>query len=255
MKKSSFVLLILIFLANVHFVRAEKPLEAFEVLVLTERGGHHKDFTTAGLIWLNEKAKKMNFKITEINNTRPISDEFLNRFRLIIQLDYVPYTWKKTQEDAFVRYIEDGKGGWIGFHHAALLGDFDGYPMWQWFSDFLGSVKFKNYIAETASANVKVEDKRHPVMKNVNPSFIIPNDEWYTFDKSPRSNVHVLAHVDESSYQPASTIKMGDHPAVWVNQHVKARNVYFLMGHSPLLFNSADFKRMFSNAIVWASNK
>jgi trehalose utilization protein len=59
-------------------------------------------------------------------------------------------------------------------------------PLWQWFSDFLGGIRFKNYIAKTASATVYVEDKKHPVMKGVNPHFLIPNDEFYTFDKSPR---------------------------------------------------------------------
>ena len=39
-----------------------------------------------------------------------------------------PYTWPKEAEDAFVKYIEEGRGGWIGFHHATLLGEFDGYP-------------------------------------------------------------------------------------------------------------------------------
>ena len=28
-------------------------------------------------------------------------------------------------------------------------------------------------------------------------SFVVPDDEWYTYDKSPRPNVHVLANVDE----------------------------------------------------------
>ena len=41
------------------------------------------------------------------------------------------------------------------------------------------------------------------------PLCVVPDDEWYTYDKSPRPNVHVLANVDESSYTPASDIKMG----------------------------------------------
>jgi hypothetical protein len=58
--------------------------------------------------------------------------------------------------------------------------------------------------------------------------FLIYDDEWYTFDKNPRPNVHVLALVDESSYRPDSDIKMGDHPVIWVNGKMKARKVYFL---------------------------
>jgi type 1 glutamine amidotransferase len=46
---------------------------------------------------------------------------------------------------------------------------------------------------------------------------------------------------------------MGDHPVVWVNEKMKARNVYFLMGHDGSLLKSEDFTTMFSNAIHWVS--
>ena len=227
-----------------------KPHKA-KVLVLTERGGQHGGFTDAGLKWLAAEGAKGNFSITEINNARNITEAYLSQFSLVIQLDFPPYTWPKEAEDAFVKYIEEGHGGWIGFHHATLLGEFDGYPMWQWFSDFMGGVRFKNYIAPLANGTLIVEDKQHPVMKDVPASFVVPDDEWYTYDKSPRPNVHVLANVDESSYTPASDIKMGDHPVVWVNESKKARNVYFQIGHSSKLYETEGFTTMFRNAINW----
>ena len=227
-----------------------KPHKA-KVLVLTERGGQHGGFTDAGLRWLAAEGAKGNFSITEINNARNITEAYLSQFSLVIQLDFPPYTWPKEAEDAFVKYIEEGRGGWIGFHHATLLGEFDGYPMWQWFSDFMGGVRFKNYIAPLADGTLIVEDKQHPVMKDVPASFVVPDDEWYTYDKSPRPNVHALANVDESSYTPASDIKMGDHPVVWVNESKKARNVYFQIGHSSKLYETEGFTTMFRNAINW----
>ena len=227
-----------------------KPHKA-KVLVLTERGGQHGGFTDAGLRWLAAEGVKGNFSITEINNARNITEAYLSQFSLVIQLDFPPYTWPKEAEDAFVKYIKEGRGGWIGFHHATLLGEFDGYPMWQWFSDFMGGVRFKNYIAPLANGTLIVEDKQHPVMKDVPASFVVPDDEWYTYDKSPRPNVHVLANVDESSYTPASDIKMGDHPVVWVNESKKARNVYFQIGHSSKLYETEGFTTMFRNAINW----
>ena len=227
-----------------------KPHKA-KVLVLTERGGQHGGFTDAGLRWLAAEGAKGNFSITEINNARNITEAYLSQFSLVIQLDFPPYTWPKEAEDAFVKYIEEGRGGWIGFHHATLLGEFDGYPMWQWFSDFMGGARFKNYIAPLANGTLIVEDKQHPVMKDVPASFVVPDDEWYTYDKSPRPNVHVLANVDESSYTPASDIKMGDHPVVWVNESKKARNVYFQIGHSSKLYETEGFTTMFRNAINW----
>lgn len=225
------------------------------VLILTERGGQHGPFTDAAIKWLNEEANRQQFALVEIHNATPITEAFLDDFCTMIQLDFPPYTWPAYAEKAFEAYINEGKGGWIGFHHATLLGEFDGYPMWNWFSNYMGGIRFKNYIAPLADGTVTIEDNRHPVMKFVPSSFVVSDDEWYTYDKSPRPNVHVLASVDESTYSPKSDIKMGDHPAIWSNEHVKARNVYFQMGHSPKLLSNAAFVTMFRNALKWTMNK
>ncbi len=227
----------------------------FKALVLTERGGWHKEFVVAALHWLDTLAREKHFDIFVINDTKLINDTFLAKFQVFIQLNYPPYMWTDTAKEAFIKYIEEGRGGWVGFHHASLLGEFDGYAMWNWFSNFMGGIRFKNYIAQRAAALVIVEDPNHPVMQGVPSKFIVTEDEWYTFDKNPRPNVHVLANVDESTYQPSSDIKMGDHPVVWVNEHVKARNVYFLMGHHENLLKNYVFKIMVTNAIIWASGK
>lgn len=240
-------------------VKSEKTKDntPFKALILTERGGQHGSFTDEAFRWLDTFSVNNNFEYVEINNTELINKEYLAQFSVVVQLDFPPYTWTDDAQSAFIEYIEQGKGGWVGFHHATLLGEFDGYSMWQWFSDFMGGIRFKNYIAPLASATVYVEDQTHPVMQGVHDSFLIPNDEWYTFDKNPRDNpnIQVLAHVDESSYQPVSDIKMGDHPAIWINKNMKARNVYFLMGHANSLFASEDFKTMFANAILWGAGR
>ncbi len=225
----------------------------FHVIVLAENGGHHIEYSKAGKIWLNKLAAENHFAVDYIENTTSINDSMLAQYQLFIQLDYPPYGWTEKATTAFIHYIEKGKGGWLGFHHASLLGEFDGFPMWQWFSDFMGGIRYKNYIASFVSAKVNVEDKKHPVMKDVPSSFIIDKDEFYIYNKSPRPNVHVIASVDESSYSPSSTITMGDHPVIWSNEKYKARNLYIFMGHSPDLFANAAYTKLFTNAIFWAA--
>lgn len=92
-------------------------------------------------------------------------------------------------------------------------------------------------------------------MKNIPASFIVQKDEFYTYNQSPRANVHVLASVDESTYSPATDIKMGDHPVVWTNEHFKARNIYIFIGHHPNLFENEVYKTLFKNAVFWAAAK
>lgn len=227
----------------------------FRVIALYENGGHHIEYSKVAKVWLNKLAVDSNFSIDYIQNTDSIDDNFLSKYNLFIQLDFPPYGWNEKAVKAFQRYITEGRGGWIGFHHASLIGEFDGYPMWQWFSAFMGNVRFKNYISTFVTAKVNVEDTNHPVMHRIPSSFIIDKEEWYTYNRSPRPDVHVIASVDENSYSPGSDIKMGDHPVIWSNLNFKARNIYIFMGHSPELFTNTSYTTTFRNAIFWAAAK
>jgi hypothetical protein len=225
------------------------------VVAIAEKGGVHQPFVDAAKVWLAREAQEGGFTVDYIENTEPIDDAFLARYRLFIQLNYPPYMWTPTAVAAFQKYIEEGRGGWIGFHHATLLGEFDGYPMWPWFSSFMGGIRFVDYIPGFATAKVTVEAPEHPVMKGVAKTITIENEEWYTWSKSPRPNVHVLASVDEKTYSPASSKTMGDHPVVWSNERMKARNVYIFMGHHAELFQNSAFTQMFHNSITWAAGQ
>jgi type 1 glutamine amidotransferase len=255
MKNLVFLFTLLLSVYAVAFGQNKEKQPRFRVLAISESGGHHIAYSKEAKIWLDKLAADENFKIDYIENTDKINEEFLANYQLFIQLDFVPYAWKLEAIQAFEKYITEGRGGWIGFHHATLLGEFDGYKIWPWFSDFMGGIRYKNYIGEFASATVKVEDKKHPVMKGIPSSFFIKKEEWYIYDKSPRPNVKVLASVDENTYTPDSKIKMGDHPVIWSNPKMKAKNLYIFMGHSPVLFESEDYKRLFKNAIFWAAEK
>lgn len=253
MQAKKLFLIILLFVGFNSIAQNNNP--RFHVLALYENGGHHIEYSKRAKLWLDSLAADSNFSIDYIQNTDKINEAFLSHYQLFIQLDYPPYAWTDKAVAAFEKYIEEGRGGWIGFHHATLLGEFDGYKMWDWFSRFMGGIRYKNYIATFVQGTVNVEDKQHPVMKGIPASFLVKKEEFYTYDKSPRPNVHVLASVDELSYKPDTDIKMGDHPVVWTNEHYKARNVYIFMGHSPILFDDPVYKRLFTNAIFWAAGK
>jgi type 1 glutamine amidotransferase len=228
----------------------------FRVVAIVEPGGIHRPFVDAATIWLNQLAANENFAVDYIQNTDKINDEFLSHYQLFIQLNYPPYNWTPTAQAAFIKYIEEGRGGWIGFHHASLLGEFDGFQMWPWFSQFMGGIRWKNYIASFADGTVTVEDKTHPVMQGVSSPFPVLHEEWYTWDKSPRPNVHVLATVDENTYKPDTDIKMGgDHPVIWTNERMKARNIYIFMGHHADLLENQAFTTIFRNSIFWAARQ
>ncbi len=225
------------------------------VMVITEYGGLHDGFARAGISWLQQKAREMDFELTEVNDCKTLGADSVDHFDLIVQLNYPPYAWSEAACRDLERAVDEGRTSWVGFHHASLLGEFDGYGMWSWFSDFLGGIRFQNYIAQKADALVMVEDGGHPVMAGVSRKFIVRDDEWYTYDCNPRPRVHVLACVDEQTYTPPSDVCMGDHPVVWTNPSKAARNVYFQIGHSASLFDNPEFVRMFANALCWGLHR
>ena len=233
------------------------PKPKFRIVTLAERAsGDHQSFTDVARAKLKQWAPESDFAFDNISSTSPINDEFLAQYDLFLQLNHAPYAWAPMAQAAIERYITQGQGGWVGFHHAALLGDFDGYPMSPWFSQFMGSIRYTQYLPNFARATVRMENRSHPLAKGLPESFVIDKEEWYTWNHSPRRNVHVIATVDESTYQPNSFIKMGgDHPVVWSNPHYKARNAYIFMGHYGGLFDNPHFTQLFRNAIFWGAGQ
>ncbi len=226
------------------------------IIALAEPGQTiHQPFADAALRWLQETAPKEGFTVDYIRTTDPIDDAYLAAHDLFVQVNYPPYRWTPVAEAAFRKAMERGTIGWVGFHHASLLGTFDGFEMSPFFHQFMGNIVFKSYIPDFATGTIRVEDAAHPVLKGLPATFAIENDEWYTYDRSPRPDVHVLATVDESSYVPARSVKMGDHPVIWTNSRYQGRNVYFQFGHKPDLFQNEAFTTLFLNAIRWASEK
>jgi len=252
--KSAILLSLLPLLGFPSRINAQVARPRFKVIALAEAGGIHQPFVDAARLWLDRMAATENFSVDYIQDTKAINDRFLAPYQVFIQLNYPPYGWTPTAEAAFIKYLDAG-GGWIGFHHATLLGEFDGFPMWAWFSRFMGGIRFTDYIAKFATAKVEVEDPRHPAMKGLPESFVVENEEWYTYDRSPRPNVHVLARVDESTYSPDTPIKMGDHPVIWTSPEHRGRNIYIFMGHHPELFRNPAFTAIFRNSILWAAHQ
>jgi type 1 glutamine amidotransferase len=234
----------------------------FKVVFLAEESPSDQHYQTvlAAKAWIAKLATDSNFSVTCVVDPKGFTDTYLADYKVIFEFNYPPFNWNTTSVAAFQKYMEQGKGGWVGFHHASLYGSAVGETGWPWFSTFLGGIQYTGYIAALATATVRLEDTLHPCMKGVTKTFSVANDEWYTWSPNPRqnSNVKVLANVDESTYNPnrGSDPKMGsDHPVVWSNQSstYKGRNVYIFMGHSATCFTNTAYTKLASNSIFWAA--
>ena len=144
------------------------------VIALAEPGQTiHQPFADAAIRWLNEMAAKEGFVVDYIRTTDPIDDAYLAVHDVFIQVNYPPYRWTPVAEAAFKKAMEQGTIGWVGFHHASLLGKFDGFEMSPFFHDFMGNIVFKSYIKDFATGTLHGEDTAHPVIDGLTSSFNI----------------------------------------------------------------------------------
>src|SRR5690242_4730760 len=58
----------------------------FRVLALYENGGHHVAYSAAARTWLNKLAMDSSFSIDYIQKPDTITEQFLSRYQLFIQL-------------------------------------------------------------------------------------------------------------------------------------------------------------------------
>jgi type 1 glutamine amidotransferase len=103
------------------------------------------------------------------------------------------------QKAAFQRYIESGNGC-VGIHSATDT-EYD----WAWYGQLVAPISSHPSIQ---SALIQIEDANHPSTVAL-PADWQRADEWYNFRANPREVVHVLATLDESTYDGRD---MGDHP-------------------------------------------
>ena len=79
--------------------------------VLAENGGHHVEFSKVAEKWLKDYASANDFKYDVINNTDKITDYFLSRYSLFIQLDYPPFVWTGNAKQASVISLKAAEAG------------------------------------------------------------------------------------------------------------------------------------------------
>ena len=85
-------------------------------------------------------------------------------------------------------------------------------------------------------------------------------DEWYSFDRNPRSNVEVLISIDEASYEVDDNPwfegveqRMGDHPLVWYREVGRGRVFQTALGHRPELYADPLFLMHLAGAAEWTA--
>lgn len=207
----------------------------------------HVSFVNEANRYFPEMAAKHNFSYQSTSNWNNLNAAFLSKYQVVLFLDTRPE--KSEQRAAFKKYMENG-GAWMGFHFAAFALEKSAYDMnWDWYHNtFLGSGAYGSNTWRPTSAILKVEDKKHPVNKNLPATFKAQPNEWYRWQNDLRKNpdIKILLAIDSASFPLGTGPKSheiwqsGYYPVVWSNKNYKM--IYINMGH-----NDMDYEHKYDN--------
>ena len=210
----------------------------------------HVDFAKQAILFFQSMAKRDHFTFVSTSNWNDLNPAMLKDYQVVLWLNEFPAT--QGQRKAFADYMDHG-GAWMGFHVAGWMGSRE---TWPWFADFLGTM-FSGNSWPPMPATLKIDDQSYPVTKGMPKSFVSPDNEWYSWQPSPRNNpdIKVLMTLAPSNYPLGfkDTLGGGDVPVAWTNK--KYKMIYTNMGHGAKILSDEMQNRFFENALLWLGGR
>jgi len=209
------------------------------VLVFSRTLGFRHDAIPEGIAAIQKLGAAEGFDVDASEDSAVFTDDILAKYRAVIFLNTTGDAVDAANQPALEKFVRNG-GGWFGVHAAS-----DTHYQWPFYGELVGA-HFKSH-PHIQSANIKVEDRTHYTTWFLPPVWT-RTDEWYTFDKNPRTKVQVLASLDESTYEGGG---MGDHPIIWCHEVGKGRALYNGLGHTKESYEEPLFLKTLSTGIHW----
>ncbi|WP_422125787.1 ThuA domain-containing protein, partial [Streptomyces graminilatus] len=191
------------------------PWHADRVLVFSKTAAFRHDSIPDGITALKELGADAGFEVDATEDATAFTPANLRRYAAVVFLSTTGDVLTDPQQAAFESYIHHG-GGYMGIHSAADT-EYD----WAFYGGLVGAY-FQGHPAIQPARTV-VEDRAHPATATLGADWNRV-DEWYNYRSNPRSSVHVLASLDESSYTGGTM--NGDHPIAWCQNYAGGRSFY-----------------------------
>lgn len=228
----------------------EAEQDTFSALIFSKTTGFRHDSIPHGIALYEALAEEHGFETEHTEDAEVFNDEDLARFDVVIWLSTTGDVLDQDQQAAFEDYVQEG-GGYVGVHSAS-----DTHYDWEWYGELVGAY-FSSHPPGTQDAEVMVNDRAHP-STDMLPASWERHDEWYDFDVSPRGDVHVLAGLNEASYEdqvdPAG--QMGfDHPIAWCQVYDGGRSWYTGGGHTIESYAEPEFSEHLLGGLQWAAGQ
>jgi type 1 glutamine amidotransferase len=222
------------------------------LLVISKTAGYRHQVIPTGIKTLVEIAQEAKWGVTATEDTSLVTPEFLGHFDVVVFLMTTKAIFTPEEKAAIEAFVKGGKGV-ITIHTGA-----DTEYEWPWYNRQLGA-KFLGH-PPAQKARLVIEDRSHPATSFFPAAEWVTTDEWYSFDRDPRPDVHVLISIDESSYNvddnrwfAGAKQRMGDHPLVWWTLDGKGRVFQTALGHTEEMWADPLYRAHLKGAIEWTA--
>ena len=203
-----------------------------------------------------------NYSLNVPSDAQKITESRLMEFEAVIFLSTTEDIFDDTEQAAFEKYIQSGKG-FVGIHAAS-----DTEYQWEWYTKLVG--RMFHIHPEQQTANLEIIDHNFPGLEHF-PNTLLWTDEWYDFGKEKVDDLNYLVTVDENSFNPAVTWKNRDpnengnmvdrtskgmgafHPISWYHEFDGGRSFYTALGHIEKVYENPWFLAHLYGGIYYAA--
>lgn len=224
------------------------------VLVFSKTIGYRHDATPVAIEAMTEIGSEKNWKMKFTEDSTFFTEDMLEKFDVIVFLLTLGDILDDTGKEALKNFYRSGKG--IVTIHTGTITLLE----WPWFTDLIGASFVGHPPVE--QARLVIEDRDHPSVNHIKKDEIYFTDEWYSFDRNPRTDVNVLISVDESTYDvdnnewfEGAEQRMGDHPLVWYREIEGGRIFQSALGHEAEAYKNDFLRQHIIGAIGWAGEE
>ncbi|WP_198165963.1 ThuA domain-containing protein [Agromyces laixinhei] len=221
------------------------------VLIFTKTTQYrHTDAIDEGTPLITAALAAEGIEATHTEDSTVFNDTDLAGYDALIMFQTSGDPWNAEQKAALERYQQAG-GGIVAIHNAT-----DMRGNYAWWDELVGSLMPGH--AATGSdpgqpGTVRIEDHTHPSTEHFEASRWDRADEWYNFSNNVRGTAHVLASMDESTYDAGGNAMGYDHPISWCKPYDGGRTWTTAMGHFGSHYEEPEFMAHIVGGVKYAA--
>lgn len=244
----------------------------FRVLVFSRTTVFRHSSIPAGIACITELGREHGFAVDATEDPAVFNQSTLDSYATVVFLNTTGTVLDTAaQRDALERFVRRG-GGFVGVHAAADT-EYD----WPFYDQLVGTHFLCHPAFGAQPGTLVTEDHQHPASAHLADRFSI-NEEFYSFRRNPRPDVHVLLTVDEHTYLPDPNTSNspinadgtynphwlpgvtgymsgkrgvpGDHPMSWTHRNLGGAVFYTALGHQEGLYDKDWYRRHLLGGIL-----